>query len=236
MTSHEPVLLISGAGLPAWIWDETRELLAPRETAVAPRPAARTARLGDYVDAALEAAPWDRFAVVAHSSGGVVGTELARRAAGRVTALLAVTAVVPRPGASFLSSMPFPQRHVLSLAMRVAGTRPPDGAIRRGVASGLDEPTADRVVGAFVPESVDLYRGRVGRTDLRLPVGYATTTRDRELTPALQRRFATNLGTSWQQTLDTGHLPMLEDPPAFVRTVAGFLDQRGADVSSAGAA
>ncbi|WP_370616844.1 alpha/beta fold hydrolase [Mumia sp. Pv 4-285] len=223
MTSHSPVLLLSGAGLPAWIWDETRDLLALRETVVAPRPGTGDAPLSDYVDAALRSAPWERFAVVAHSSGGVIGAELARRAPHRVTALLAVCAVVPRPGASFVASMPFPQRHVLSLAMRFAGTRPPDSAIRRGVAAGLDDATAARIVADFAPESVDLYRGRVGRAPLTQPRAYVTTTHDRELSPALQARFAGNLAPSWRGNLGAGHLPMLEDAQGVSRAVTTFL-------------
>ncbi|MFD1824099.1 MULTISPECIES: alpha/beta fold hydrolase [Mumia] len=226
-SSDEPVLLLSGAGLPSWIWEGTRELLAPRPTAVAPRPSRDGAALADYVEAALGAAPWERFAVVAHSAGAVVAAELARRAPERVRALLAVCAVVPRPGGSFVSSMPFPQRHVLSLAMRFAGTRPPDSAIRRGLTTGLDDGTAERIVDAFVPEAVGLYRGQVGDGELRLPRGYVTTLEDREIAPALQRRFAANLGSPWQASLDTGHLPMLEDTASFTRAVTRFLDARG---------
>ncbi|MGH1564148.1 alpha/beta fold hydrolase [Mumia sp. DW29H23] len=230
--SGAPVLLLGGAGLPAWIWDATREALAPaHETVVASRPHGRTPSLADYVDAALASAPWDRFAVVAHSSGGVVGSELARRAPDRVSVLVGVCAVVPAAGGSFVSSMPFPQRHLLSLAMRVAGTRPPDGAIRRGVAAGLDDATAERIVSEFVPESPALYRDRVGTAPLRLPVGYVTTTQDRELSPALQRRLADNLGTPRQRSLATGHLPMLEDATELANAVTALLDERRSQLS-----
>lgn len=239
-TSEEPVLLISGAGLPSWIWDTTREELAPsRETAVAARPdgvagggAGFTARvsLADYAKAALASAPWDRFAVVAHSAGGVVGAELARLAPDRVSALLGVSAVVPQPAGSFVSSMPFPNRLMLSLVMRVAGTRPPDSVIRGGLTAGLEEETVDRVVADFVTEAPALYRGRAGQEPLRQRRGYVLTTRDRTLSQSLQRRFAGNLfaqdhDVSWQEALDTGHLPMFEDPRSLTHLVSGFLNQ-----------
>jgi len=226
--SGGPVLLLSGAGLPAWIWDAAREALGTdHETVVASRPDGPTPSLSAYVDAALDSARWDRFAVVAHSSGGVVGTELARRAHRRVTAVIGVSAVVPAPGGSFVSSMPFPQRHLLSLAIRLAGTRPPDGTIRRGIAAGLDDDTAGRIVAEFVPESPDLYRGRAGTDALQAPTGYVTTTQDRELSPGLQRRFAARLGTPRERSLATGHLPMLEDATGLAGALAELLDQRG---------
>jgi hypothetical protein len=69
MTST-PVLLLGGAGLPAWIWDDVRAALAV-ESAAAPRPPAPDASLDDYARAALGAAPGERFVVVAHSSGSL---------------------------------------------------------------------------------------------------------------------------------------------------------------------
>lgn len=237
------MLLISGAGLPSWIWDATREELAPaRETAVAARPdggadAGSGGRAGvslvNHVEAALASAPWDRFAVVAHSAGGVVGAELARLAPERVSALLGVSAVVPGPGGSFVSSMPFPNRLLLSLVMRVAGTRPPESVIRGGLTAGLGEDVADRVVADFVTEPPALFRGRTGQGPLRQRRGYVLTTRDRQLSQSLQRRFAANLfsghqlsedqGVFWEEALDTGHLPMLEDPRSLARLVTRFL-------------
>lgn len=240
-TSEEPVLLISGAGLPSWIWDTTREALAPsRETAVAARPegvaaggagSAAGVSLAEYAEAALASAPWERFAVVAHSSGGVVGAELARLAPGRVSALLGVSAVVPGPGGSFVSSMPFPNRLMLDLVMRIAGTRPPDSVIRGGLTAGLEEEVmVDRVVADFVTEAPALFRGRAGQGPLRQRRGYVLTTRDRALSQSLQRRFATNLfaqdqNVPWQEPLDTGHLPMLEDPRSLAHLVSRFLNQ-----------
>ncbi|WP_017587904.1 alpha/beta fold hydrolase [Nocardiopsis ganjiahuensis] len=237
-TSEEPVLLISGAGLPSWIWDATRkELASSRETAVAARPDGHAdsgaggvggVSLADHAAAALASAPWDRFAVVAHSAGGVVGAELARLAPERVSALLGVSAVVPGPEGSFVSSMPFPNRLLLSLVMRIAGTRPPESVIRGGLTAGLGEDMTDRVVADFVTEPTALFRGRTGREPIRQRRGYVLTSRDRALAPGLQRRFAANLfsgdqGVTWEETLDTGHLPMLEAPGSLARLVTGFL-------------
>lgn len=224
-TSEEPLLLLSGAGLPPWIWSETRRSLEPEhESRVATRPH-READLAEHVDAALATAPWPRFAVIAHSSGGVIGAELARRAPHRVSSLFCLAAVIPRPGSSFISSMPFPNRVLLSLAMRFAGTRPPDAAIRRGIGAGLDETTIARLIADLVPESIALYRGKVTGGTLPERRGYVVTTRDEELPEALQSRFAANLDPPWREGIATGHLPMLEAPERLAELIGRFLDR-----------
>ena len=227
-TSHHSILFLSGAGLPAWIWDGVRRRLdGTRETRVAPRPGhGPSPSLREYAAEALDAAPAGSFTIVAHSAGGVVGAELARLAPERVDGLLAMSAIVPPPGGSFLTAMPIPNRWILGAAMRLAGTRPPESAIRRTLAHGLDGPTVDRLIAEFSPESQRYYRDRIGAQPWSGRIGYVTTASDRELPPGLQRRFAARLGTAWQRELATGHLPMLEDPDALAAVIAAFLGSR----------
>ncbi|MFJ8578347.1 alpha/beta fold hydrolase [Micromonospora sp. NPDC093277] len=175
---------------------------------------------------AVGSAPTGRFAIVAHSAGGVIGAEVARLAPERVSAFLAVAAVVPEPGGSFISAMPAPNRWVLDAAMRLAGTRPPNSAIRRRLAHRLDDQTADRIIADFAPESPGLYRDRTAHRSWSGVRGYVLTTQDREVPIALQQRCARRLGHAWGDRLDTGHLPMLEDPKALVGSIARFLDSR----------
>ena len=119
-----PVLFLSGAGLPAWIWDEVRSAL-PGDSVVAAYPKG-TASLRDYAEAVLTQAPEGGFTVVAHSAGGVVAGELVALAPDRVGGVLGVAASVPAAGTSFLGALPFPQRHVVGLIMRLAEpARPP---------------------------------------------------------------------------------------------------------------
>ncbi|WP_250031152.1 alpha/beta fold hydrolase [Paractinoplanes maris] len=225
MAAQHAILFISGAGLPAWIWDDVRQCLGDGQPlAVAARPAGRSpAGLRDFADAALGSAPTGRFAIVAHSIGGVIGAEIAGLVPERVTAFLGVSAVVPRPGASFLSAMPIPNRWVLSAVMRVAGNRPPDKAIRRGLADRLDEQTTERLLADFTTEPTGLYRSRTPGQSWAGRRGYLFTDRDREVPVAVQRRSARQLGAQWVGNLDTGHLPMLEDPRALAGSITGFL-------------
>ncbi|HMR49199.1 MAG TPA: alpha/beta hydrolase [Arachnia sp.] len=223
-TSDHSILFLSGAGLPAWIWDDVRGRLAARyDTRAAPRPGTSNAALGEYVTAAMDVVTTDRVTIVGHSAGGVVGAEIARRMPERVSGFLAVSAVIPPPHGSFLTAMPIPNRWILGAAMRLAGTRPPEAAIRKSLAAGIDERIVDRLIVDFTPESQGYYRDRIGTQPWGGRRGYVSTTRDRELPVALQRRFAARLAAPWQHELATGHLPMLEDPDSFAEVVASFV-------------
>lgn len=225
--AHDPVLFVSGAGLWPWIWDGVRSRLGVDST-VAPRPAGHArASLKEYAEAAAEAAPAGPFTLVAHSAGGVIGAEVTRLLSSRVTTFLGISAVVPDQGGSFVSSMPAPNRWVLAAAMRVAGTRPPASAIRRGLTGGLPDDVADRIVNEFSPESARLYRDRMGEHTWAGRRGFLFTTVDKELPAAVQRRSAERLGATWAEELATGHLPMLEDPPATAAAIRRFLAAGG---------
>ena len=70
---HDPLLILSGAGLPASAWDEVRSRL-DAESRVVPSPGP-SGTLGSYAEAALAAAEdWPRFHLVAHSLGGAVAS------------------------------------------------------------------------------------------------------------------------------------------------------------------
>jgi pimeloyl-ACP methyl ester carboxylesterase len=217
-------LFISGAGLPTWIWDGVRTALPHDvDTAVARRPHGTHASLADYADAAAAAGPWPTFAVVAHSSGGVVASELMSRHPGRVTGILGISAVVPRAGRSFIDTMPFPSRFVLSTVLRLLGTKPPARVIRTRLASGLPDATAKRIVTDFDPESLRLYRDPTSPRDLPETRGYLATTQDNEVTAPIQRTSADALQAMWCDKLATGHLPMLQDPVQVSQAVRRLL-------------
>ena len=217
------VLFLSGAGLPPWMWDDVRARITDHPTYVGPRPPGADASLADHATAALDVAQSERFVIVAHSAGGMVAAEIAGQQPDRVAGLLGVSCVVPAPGASFIGSMPFPNRVVLGLVMRMLGTRPPEKALR-AQAAGLPEPVVEALVAGFVPESQRYYRDEVQETVAPAARGYVCTIRDDELPEARQRSFARRLGIESPEELATGHLPMLEDPDALAGKIGAFLD------------
>lgn len=218
------LLLLSGAGLPTWVWDRTREGL-PVPSAVAPRPTSSSADVTAHARVALAAAPDGPLVVVAHSAGGVVAAELGGLAPERVRGVLCVAAVVPGPRDSYVSSLPLPNRLLLPVLLRVAGTRPPERALRTSLAAGVDEATARRLVEELEPESRSYFTSRVG-TAIQSPVlGYVTTADDRELPLAWQHRYLRRLEAGFTRHLPGGHLPMLEHPDALRRAVVDFLEE-----------
>ena len=228
MTTNHSLLFLGGAGLPAWIWDDVRrelehELGTDTVMTVAPRPT-NAAGLRDYAEAAIQAVETDGFTIVAHSAGGVVAAGVTSLVPYRVNGLLALSAVVPKPGGSFISAMPAPNRWILNVAMRLGGTRPPDSAIRKTLTHGLDESLVEKLISDFEAEPLGFSRDSVGQQKWGGPKGYAVTKNDRELPASLQRTFGERLGATWYGEVETGHLPMLEDPQAVADNIVRFLD------------
>lgn len=119
--------------------------------------------------------------------------------------------------------MPAPKRWILPTAMRLAGTRPPAEAMRRGLCAGLREDVVERVVAEFTPESLNLYQDETGIHAWPGRRGFLLTSHDKELAPGLQRRFAQRLGAQWSKDIATGHLPMLQNPAATATAIRDFL-------------
>jgi pimeloyl-ACP methyl ester carboxylesterase len=139
-----------------------------------------------------------------------------------VTAILGIAAVVPRPGRSFVSSMPFATRLVLGAVLKAAGTKPPDKAVR-ALAHGLPGHVTDQIVTDFEPEAIRLYRDPTPARDLPAARAYVRGTADNEISPAVQRASARTLQASWIEEMPTGHLPMLQEPARVSRSVRRLL-------------
>jgi pimeloyl-ACP methyl ester carboxylesterase len=214
-----PLLFLSGAGLQPWIWDDVRAKVS-RPTHVAQYPSEGS--LADYASKTLDEAP-ERFILVAHSAGGVVGCQLLAQSPERVHGFLGISALAPVPGQSFLGALPTATRMFTSLIMRMAGTRPPAKALRASMANDLEPTVADRIVETFKPESQHLYRDPLPARQLPELRGYIRTSNDKQVPVAVQDRYAAILDTSWIRTLATGHLPMLADPHGLVSLLDEFL-------------
>jgi pimeloyl-ACP methyl ester carboxylesterase len=160
--------------------------------------------------------------IVAHSLGGVVALKLAAGLSTRLAGFVGVGAAIPADGGSFVSSLPLPKRVLTRVLMRVAGTRPPEAAIRRGLCSDLGAREADEVVRRFVPESRAVYLERTTAPAPRVPGRYVLLTEDREFGVPLQRTMASSLHAADMREISSGHMPMLSQPDELARVVNEF--------------
>jgi pimeloyl-ACP methyl ester carboxylesterase len=228
------LVFIHGAGMGGWIWEAMAPgLEAPHLFTDFPGRESGTKglRLDDYVRHLRDQVDRfrsDRLAIVAHSLGGVVALQLAEELQGRIAGLIGVGAAVPREGGSFVSSLPPAKRALTRVVMRIAGTRPPEAAIRRGLCNDLPAEAADEVVRRFVPESRALYFERTGAPVPDVPRMYVRLTDDREFAVPLQRAMASNLGAEAEREIASGHMAMLRKPDELTQVVNQFAAHVGA--------
>lgn len=235
-------VLLYGAGLGAWIWEEVRKQLSGPALAVdfpgrGTLDSVKTEGLTmhQYIQAIAEQmqsfSP-QKWIIVAHSISGVLGLELVDLFEDRVVGFIAVGAAIPKGSGSFLSSFPLMNRVFLRLVLSMIGTKPPESAVRHGLCSDLGEEESRQVIERFVPESKRLYIDSIQRKG-RLPhTAYIRLTEDRELNDPMQSRMIANLEADQVFELASGHLPMMSKPEAladllnrYARTCGGFSHQ-----------
>lgn len=227
-------ILIHGAGLGSWIWDRLTPFLKSPYLAIdAPgrgkhhRTKTKDLSLNDYALTAMRDVgnlPVEKVIIVGHSSGGITGLELAALMKDRLAGFVGLSAIVPKAGGSFASSMPGIQSLFLRAMINFAGTKPPESAIRKGLCSGLDIVHADEVVRRFIPESKQFYTDKTSYKKMPPNSLYIITDKDKQLTATIQGKMAANLKAKHIQHLATGHMPMLEQP----QILAGILNQYAA--------
>jgi pimeloyl-ACP methyl ester carboxylesterase len=231
MTDGVGLVFIPGAGLGGWIWERmTPALESPHLLAEYPgrkdgKAGTRGLGLEDYVRHVrdqTEQLQTERLVIVAHSLGGVIGLRLAQDVSPRLAGFLGVSAAIPRDGGSFVSSLPLPKRALITVLMRILGTKPPESVIRKGLGSDLDERDADELVRRFVPESRAVYFERTGVEPPDVPRAYVLLTEDREFGVPQQRQMAENLGTTDVREIGSGHMPMIGRPDELARAVNEF--------------
>lgn len=234
-------VFVHGAGLNGGIWDSVVDGLdhpylkvdypMRRGTAIP----GHHLKLEDYVTHMTEQVRgWntDKFVIVAHSLGGVFALEMASRLSDRVAGFVAIGAAIPKRGGTFISTLPFPQRVIMPIILRMAGTKPPESAIRAGLCSDLPEELAFRIAAEFVPESRRVYTDRVQAAVPDVPKLYVKLTQDKEFGQSTQDNMIANLSPDGVEMLDTGHLPMLSHPGGVRRILKSFAGQANVNRSS----
>lgn len=230
MSNEIGIVLIHGAGLGSWIWRETEAYLQTeslpvdfpgRENA---SDANKSLTLDDYCNHLLvKIRDWDKPKVVlaAHSIGGVIALKLARQLGDRAVGLMGIAASIPKNGGSFISTLPFPKRLIMNIILRVAGTKPPKGAIIKSLCNDLTPDQSEKVANKFVSESTRLYFDECNAPIPAADKLYIKTSKDYEFSESLQEEMIGNFDPQQIVTLESGHLPMMSCP----QQLANILDQ-----------
>lgn len=213
-----PVVLVHGlSGSGRW-WDAVLPALATRYTChVIDVPRFRSALhpkdTAEWLAEWTEAAGLQRVRLVGHSLGGAAGAQLAARRPDLVEALVLVSAAGMPSGRRLLG-------HILPLASSVAAS---PGVIRRLGTDAARAGPASLIRGCLYAARADV---REQAATVIAPTMLIWGDRD-DLVPH-------RLAADWQRAIPSsrlvtlhgaGHVPMIERPGAFARTVLEFLEQ-----------
>jgi len=225
-------VFIYGAGLEGLVWRNVVEgfehpcLLAEYPQRNGDYEARRGLSLGDYVaHMKRQVDQWGTqpIVIVAHSLGGVLALKLASLLTDRLAGIVAIGAAIPKSGGSFLSALPFPQRLLMPVMLRVAGTRPPESVIRKSLCNDLSPDQADTIVKGFIPEAVRVYTDRIEVPVPDVPKLYVNLNKDQGFSSALQKKMISNFAPHTIRSMDTGHLPMISDPKGLRSILEAFV-------------
>lgn len=228
------IVLIHGAGLGSFIWDDLKPLIKnPVLTIEFPNrevgdKANNNLTFDDYKKFAIEQIEkWgiDNFVIVTHSIGGCIGLSLTDYFAKKVVGFVGISSAIPTSGNSFISCLPFPQSLLMPLILNLFGTKPPQKAIEQTLCNDLTSEQTSEIIKRFTPEAKLLYTTKINYKNLDLKKLYIKLTNDKGFPVQLQDKMIKNLTTQKVVTLDSGHLPMISKPKELSDILNNFIKE-----------
>lgn len=226
-------VLLQGAGLCSWIWkDLISHMSYPCLTIDYPKQERQQFSLPEYVGIVLEHLqkfPPQKYIIVCHSIGGIIGLELFDTLEkSRIKGFVAISAAISQENKSYLDTYSLPQRTLYKMILSASGTKPPVSAIKKVLCSGLDDAVKSKVVHSFSTESPNLFTEKRRGKTMPDNAMYVKTRRDREFSMRLQRKMIMQLQPRSVVELPSGHLPMLQQP----EQLAVMLEEYAAQLES----
>ena len=227
------IIFIHGAGLGNYIWKDLKpnlnysSLMIEFPNRNVEDKANSKLSFEDYVDKAIsdtENFGKEKLIIITHSIGRLVGLRIAERFKDKVIGFVGIGSAIPKNGNSFVSCLPFPQRLILPLIMKLAGTKPPKSSIESGLCNDLNSSQTEQVVENFTNESRYLYTEKSKSIIPNTKKLYIELTNDKEFSISVQKKMAENLNCKNIATLESGHLPMLSIPEKLSGVLNEFID------------
>ncbi len=235
MKNNLGIIFIHGAGLGKFIWKEIEpnlnysSLMIEFPNRNADDKANSKLSFEDYVAKAIsdtEKFQKEELIIVTHSIGGLVGLRIAEHFKDKITGFVGIGSAIPKNGNSFVSCLPYPQKLIVPLIMKMAGTKPPKSAIENGLCNDLNPYQTEKVVENFTAESIYLYTEKSKSKIPDIKKLYVELTNDKEFSLSVQKKMAENLNCKNIATLESGHLPMLSVPGKLSGILNEFIDSR----------
>ncbi len=155
------VVIIHGAGLGSFILDELTPMLNLPTLAI-DFPNRRKGdksnlklNFRDYAESVIqqiEQSNINNFILVTHSIGGCIGLKIAEYFQDQTIGFMGVSSAIPTNGNSFISCLPYPQKLLVPILLKIAGTKPPS-AIETGLGNDLTNEQLQMIIRNFTPES-----------------------------------------------------------------------------------
>ncbi len=236
MDNNIGMVFIHGAGLNCSIWADVIQginvpTLAIDFSKIKPeKKATDLLSFDDYVNAAItQISDWkkDHFIVVAHSIGAFIGLKIADHFKKEVRGIVCIGSVIPMTGNSFVSSLPFPQKWIIPVILRLFGTKPAQKSIESELCNDLTKEQTLKIVNEFTPESKALYLTRIHFNLPDINRLYIKLENDKTMPATFQDKMAINLNAEKIMTIDSGHLPMLSKSKQLASILSDFLHEIG---------
>lgn len=228
------IVLIHGAGLGSFIWNDLKPLIKNSVLTIEfpNREVGYKANINltfdDYKKSAIEQIEkWgiDNFVIVTHSIGGCLGLSLTDYFAKKVVGFVGISSAIPTSGNSFISCLPFPQSLLMPLILNLFGTKPPQKVIEQTLCNDLTSEQTSEIIKRFTPEAKLLYTTKINYKILDLKKLYIKLTNDKGFPVQLQDKMIKNLTTQKVVTLDGGHLPMISKPKELSDILNNFIKE-----------
>jgi Alpha/beta hydrolase family len=234
MQNNVRIILMHGAGLGSFIWDEIKPLIIRPTLAVdfpnRGRAESKTGlklSLDDYTNNIIDVirrSKDEKLIFVTHSISGCVGLKLADYFDNQVIGFVAIGSAIPGNGNSYFSCFPPLQAIIMKLLIRLLGTTPPANIIMKSLCNNLTQEQSENIVQKFTPESTALYFDKCHAEVPEVKKMYVKLLDDKAFSLANQENSIKNLRPQSIVELRSGHLPMISHPKKLAEMLNEFID------------